>query len=523
MNYELEELKIEIKDRFQEFINSGELEDAKLLLEEYKSIVKDDIEIYSMMSILNFLYGELEEAEKILKSGLLIEENNFDLLYNLAIIYEEKEEYLEAIEIYEKIIFNLEDNQLRSDLIKHLNTIEHNNKDTIEKQLKEKDIFYEETLFKGKKKNLHLMYDSPYCEKLIEVLEKDFSEDNNLIVMIHSKNEEFKYISKENISRIIIIDLNQELLKLIEIIENSSRIFIHYLFDYFCILINKFNIKKNIYWPIWGGDLYNYIDFEMYKEKTKSHLLSKGIKVNEKIDKNNILYIYRKATVRKIKNILVLDEVDYKRVKDNFITKAERIDFMYFPPTLNNLDTKKVDLIDELKLKYHNIFLVGNSANMSNNHIDIFNELKNLKTKDFCVLAPLSYGGESWYLDHIIKEGRKLFGDRFIPITNYYDKEEYSYILKNIDVALFAYNRQQGLGNMWSLLLEGKKMYIDNEKYKFFDKSGIKVYNICELSEETLKDVIFIPKDIKENNIKIAKKIFNEDNIKMYLKKIFLN
>lgn len=94
----------EIKSNIQKLIDAAALNEAKLMVEEYKKIAINDIEIYSIEAIIFIMENELDEAEKCLYKGLTIDRWNFDLLYNLAYLYETKEEKELQLEFYKKAL-----------------------------------------------------------------------------------------------------------------------------------------------------------------------------------------------------------------------------------------------------------------------------------------------------------------------------------------------------------------------------------------------------------------------------------
>lgn len=72
-------------------------------MQEYKEIFEDDIEIYSIESILLILEGRMEEAKSLINEGLTKDYSNFDLIYNLGYLYEINNDLESA-----KIIYNIE-------------------------------------------------------------------------------------------------------------------------------------------------------------------------------------------------------------------------------------------------------------------------------------------------------------------------------------------------------------------------------------------------------------------------------
>ncbi|HIG0359208.1 TPA: glycosyltransferase [Clostridium sporogenes] len=91
-----------IKKEIERLINLNDMENARKILANNKEKLGDDVDILSMKSVMFIMENNLEEAEKIIFQGLNMDKNNFDLNYNLAYIYEVKELYKEAIEIYKK-------------------------------------------------------------------------------------------------------------------------------------------------------------------------------------------------------------------------------------------------------------------------------------------------------------------------------------------------------------------------------------------------------------------------------------
>ena len=160
--------------------------------------------------------------------------------------------------------------------------------------------------------------------------------------------------------------------------------------------------------------------------------------------------------------------------------------------------------------------LVGNSASDTNRHEFAFNKLSKIGLKDLKVIVPLSYG-DLEYRDKILKIGKEIFGSNFYPLLDFLPYEDYLNIIYNIDIALFAHNRQQGMGNLIQLLGLGKKVYLNPEtsQWKLCQNLGIKVYDIN-------RDIdLNIDSEELKNNKKIVKEYFSPENLKKQLKIIF--
>lgn len=79
-----------LKKQIQEYIERGDLINAKYLLSTIENYLKHDPEIYSIKAIIFMMENKLKEARMALQQGLQISSDNEDLLYNL--------EYLNSIE-----------------------------------------------------------------------------------------------------------------------------------------------------------------------------------------------------------------------------------------------------------------------------------------------------------------------------------------------------------------------------------------------------------------------------------------
>ena len=120
---EIEEYKKKVKKSISEFIELNNIDKAKILIHEYEDIIKDDPEIYSMKAVIAIEEKNYIEAEKILKDGLLIDSNNFDLIYNLGYLYENINEYELSLEYYKKAINVVENEKVKSEIDLAINTI----------------------------------------------------------------------------------------------------------------------------------------------------------------------------------------------------------------------------------------------------------------------------------------------------------------------------------------------------------------------------------------------------------------
>ena len=164
------------------------------------------------------------------------------------------------------------------------------------------------------------------------------------------------------------------------------------------------------------------------------------------------------------------------------------------------------------------ILLVGNSADPSNNHIDMFDKIlatgavEQIK-KIYC---PLSYGDHK-YGERVERYGHEVFGNMFIPLKDFMPLDEYNAILESVNVAIFNHDRQQAMGNTINLLGMGKKVFIKSgtSTWDLLNRLGITVFDVEDLEFSTLDA------HSATQNWQNVKNYFNEDNLLAQLNNVF--
>lgn len=520
INIKIEKEKKMFKNRIENLINKGQIEEAKNSLEEYQQDFERDADIYSMLGVIALSKGNNQKAEKMFKEGLKLENNNPDLFFNLAYIFENNEEFLKALENYEKAVFNMKESTRRLELIKYINKFEKDHKKIIQSQLENRNDSGIEYIENPKYKYVHLMYDNFYCNKFMHFTNEHFDEKDHLYLLIVPDEHEFKHINFDGVNNIEIISLKNDINKLNFYLNNTNKIFIHYLFDHICRTLIKLGIKKELYWVLYGGDLYNHIDKELHSKQTKKLIEEIGFNFSD----NNISInsIYRKSIIRKMDYILTDFIKDFSILNSTFINNSKRLSYLHPTPVDFSLLEKKGLFNKQYNFndKYDKVILVGNSANSLNNHIDILYKLKQIDSENFCIVMPLSYSGHDAYVNKITSIGNRLFNERFIPLSNYLDPEIYSGILKQVDIAIFNHNRQQAVGNIWALLYTGAKIYLSEKisTYKWLKDLNLNIKSIEKIKWDSS---LFDTFEDDQLNKTIINKAFNKKQYIFKMDKIF--
>lgn len=127
MNNGIDLLKKQLQENIQQLIDIGKLFEAKELVEQYKTIVKDDVETYSIEAVIAIMQGKFEDAEEIINVGLGIEPYNKDLLFNLSYLMDNNKKYYKALECFCKAkLFNSNSNVNVRDIIPNFKPLSNN-------------------------------------------------------------------------------------------------------------------------------------------------------------------------------------------------------------------------------------------------------------------------------------------------------------------------------------------------------------------------------------------------------------
>lgn len=361
-------------------------------------------------------------------------------------------------------------------------------------------------------KYLHLFPNEKFIKSYIEFINENFDKNEHKFLIIDGVGEKDikipvdknieKYISKgRNFKGIIkkmflILQLPILYFKLFLNCNKAEKIYFHGLFDIriivFLYLFKGFLNKSS--WIIWGGDLYSYL-----KQKNK-FLYKEFYKIDSYVKSNFYRYITH-------------IEGDYELAQKWYKAKGKYFDCFMYPSNLY----KNIEIISEKKEELY--IQVGNSADPSNNHFEILNKLEKFKNQNIKLFCILSYGDKK-YAEKVIVYGKKIFGEKFIPITEFMKYENYMFFLNELDIAIFAHDRQQAFGNITSLLSMKKTVYLKETvtTYETLTKLGLKIkkFNSLEILEK------FEEKILTENKEKI-KEVFSIKNLKKDLINIFEN
>ncbi|MBZ3640176.1 TDP-N-acetylfucosamine:lipid II N-acetylfucosaminyltransferase [Enterococcus casseliflavus] len=341
-------------------------------------------------------------------------------------------------------------------------------------------------------------------QNIIHIFPKEkFTTDYVKMINDHMSNTDshiFYLYGEDNYDKLISPIISYDNVKILQInirfiysILKSNQVVFHSLFmntktlSFFSLI--PFLARKSS-WVIWGADLYDY-------------------KVLNKTFKLKIRYLLKKNLTSRLKKIAVLTDSDFNLSKIWYKTCGEKYNVRY-------IDYQTIDYIEKIKKSSMGSqeeinILVGNNATATNRHKEVFELLSNYQKNNFKVYVPLSYGDET-YKNEIINYGKKILGDKFIPLTNFMDKKEYYILLSKINVAFFNNDRQQALGNIRILFYLGAKIYMygKSSMYKDFEKK-YKIYNMEIAKKEDFLEIINYDEENILYNSRMVSEFFSID------------
>ncbi len=366
---------------------------------------------------------------------------------------------------------------------------------------------------------IHFLQDSIYSQACMKYINKKFDKKNHLFIILSTSK--VAYISKDDNVKIYMVTSLFDSIKIVKKIYKLyivDKVFIHRLSDIhlFPVLFCPKNIRK--YWFLWGEELYSNIDWELYDSETLLFLKrKKSVLKFKKLIKNEL----RKYAVSKI-NYIGTNETEFNIIKKYFKTNAIRCEFRY-PNPMDEYCSKEVGTSSLVaKNRNEKIILLGNSADPSNNHISILKKIANLPG-NYKLLVPLSYGGSEEYINAVKEIGKNLLGSHFVPIIDFLEPTEWKNILSNVDVGIMNHWRQQAVGNIRSLLSDGKKVYLSekNPLYAHYMNNDILIQSVekCDFDVTIFDEYT---NEQKERNKSAIEELYSQDKVFKFMENLFM-
>lgn len=283
------------------------------------------------------------------------------------------------------------------------------------------------------------------------------------------------------------------LLALLKAAYKSKKIMVHGLFDIRLVIFLFLQpwLLKKCYWFIWGGDLYSFY-------------------LGKRTWRNRRNELFRRFVIRRMGHLVTYVSGDVDLARKLYGASGRFHECLMYPSNVCKHEGCSTARHEGINI------LVGNSASPTNRHREIFEKLLQVRDQEMRVLAPLSYG-DRVYAAEVVLLGRAWFGEKFLPLMDFMPLEQYLELLAEIDVVIFNHNRQQGMGNLISLLGYGKKVFMRNgtTAWDFFHSIGVTVYDVERLNMAPFDPVV------QAHNCSVIRRRFSGEVLAGQLKTLF--
>ena len=346
--------------------------------------------------------------------------------------------------------------------------------------------------------NLHIFPDDKFIDEFITIANSVNPNSNTFIV---NASKPLRYVKSQCVY--IAEYGSQEFDAIAGDLSQYRRVYIHFLTDAMCHFINNHADNNFIlFWVFWGADLYKYIPYPLLDEttllylKTGHYKISSGLlgAIRSRIAKQHE-HSERARAIKKLAYVLHFDEDEYKLILRYFPTKAKyqyfsypnllQLDYLDQPTDISVLKAVAQDIGMKLDKK---IVLLGNSGWETGNHLSVLQGFAANKRDDYQVVVPLSYGNPE-YIEYVIRQGKRLLGNKFVPLTTFLAPQTYSQLIKVVDYGIFNSRRTQGVGNIIALLYIGKKVFLNpmSTYYHFLNRKGVTFSSIDLLFSKVIE------------------------------------
>lgn len=352
---------------------------------------------------------------------------------------------------------------------------------------------------------LHVFDDEKFFDGVSNFFDALDNVHNRYCFYTPVKNYQFKYIKQSHK-----VEIFNNYKKYINLFSNKDIDIIYFQSLYInkYPLFNYISEDKKVIWWCFGTEIYSshkglkpLVQIELYKPLTREYIKKNETNIIHKIKENlkpilffNYKHIQNKV-IQRIDYFSPVIPIEYELMKKNPTFRARPF-MLSNGPGLYQYKPFKIKEIPQ------NI-LIGNSLSYTNNHLDIFYHLKQIKiTSERKYLIPINYGND--YLNDTTNLKKAFNTKQAIWLEEFIPKDKYLEYFDSITHAIFGHIRQQAMGNIYFCLEKGIKIYLysDSIIYQQLKKNGYVIYTIeNDLTTESLNNVL--DEDFAKNNYEI--------------------
>ncbi len=334
---------------------------------------------------------------------------------------------------------------------------------------------------------LHIFVDDKFPKGVYGRYQKEGS-TNNLCAILQNGNVEFKYVG--DIEGLNVLSGKRQIRSFLKE-THYDVVFFHSLPVESWSYVQYIPKDKIIIWWAWGYDLYDlpyglkpFIKVELYKPLTRK-VLDSYYMHRLRLLFNSYKYLYyankRKKILKRIDYFQPITSIEYKLMFQNNCFRAKEY---YHASSFQSSDR-------ELKVRNDNgDVLFCNSAQPTNNHLDVADTINRIDLGNRDVFIPVSYGSDR-YKD-VLKSKLMIKGANLVFLESFLAKDEYYNMISKCSYFVSGVMRQQSMGNISYCLLNGIKVFLykDSLPYQYLKEGGYYVYAIEEINENSFNTAL---------------------------------
>ena len=232
---------------------------------------------------------------------------------------------------------------------------------------------------------LHITHREKFIPQFIDFINEHFDSKEHRFLFMDKIGYDYGLTHAHHVEW---IDRKSKIFSLLYAMHTADKIILHGLWNERIIQLLFLQpwLLSKCYWVMWGGDFY-------FPEKQS---------------------LIKKQVIKRIGHLVSFIHGDIEIVRQQYNASGRVHESFMYP---SNLFQESPYCHQQKETK---VIQIGNSADPTNNHIEIFHKLLPYKDENIQIIVPLSYG-DIEYREHILKIGLVLALDpyRLRAVTHY--------------------------------------------------------------------------------------------------------
>lgn len=345
-------------------------------------------------------------------------------------------------------------------------------------------------------KIIHILRDDKFVDSPVRFFEQDSRFDNEFVLVVNSPN--YKYRLIKNTEKVKLL-YNKEMVKKELQRDDYSAVFFYSLPSYH--LFRYIPDDKIVIWWAWGFDIYGsdrFIDVPLYKPITEEYINKTQNTISNRVKTLlkhipfvcNYRYGNKKLAIRRVDYFQPVIHLEYELLQKVNGFKAKEF---YYPQAHSYISE-----LEGAYSNYNNNIIIGHSATLINNHLDVWNRIKNYIPNSSIVYFPISYGDLD-FADYLTSKISPT-ADNIRFLKDFMPANEYFKVVDSCSYAVFGVLREAAMGNINRCVAKGVKLFLykDSIPYQQLKRMGCIVFAIEEIDENSFR--IPLTPEQAENN-----------------------